>query len=264
MWCDLMAEGLGRVGAKPSPRHDRLTGPLRLHFGHCRSEEDVPTPHEKGASDRLYTSVGNSVDNLSISSQDDHSEMFPGLYSEKRAAQSVAYFLHLAGGELNLLKLTKLLYLAERLSYEKYGEPLTGDSPFSMEHGPVLSVAYDSTKFSSSPRGVEWVRWVAGRSANDVRLARNVENPQSELTSLSAADFGVMGETWTRFGHLTEWELRDYTHEHCPEWEDPGKSSRPIDPDDLLTSIGFSPEEIVERKASLREIGRVNRTFISK
>jgi uncharacterized phage-associated protein len=209
-------------------------------------------------------SVGKPVDNLSISSQDTHSEMFPGLYSEKRAAQSVAFFVHLAGGELNLLKLTKLLYLAERLSYERFGEPLTGDSPFSMEHGPVLSASYDNTKSSSSPRGAEWERWIAARSANTVRLNQAVNDAESELSSLSAADFTLMREVWALFGGMSEWELRDYTHEHCPEWETPGKSSRPIDADDLFGHLGFSPEEIVERKATLREIGRVNRTFVPK
>ena len=47
-----------------------------------------------------------------------------GLFDEKKAAQAAAYFLLRAGGRLEVLKLMKLLYLAERRSFEKYGEPM--------------------------------------------------------------------------------------------------------------------------------------------
>lgn len=72
--------------------------------------------------------------------------MFNGLYDDRRAAQSVAFMLHLAGGSLEILKHTKLLYLSERLSYESYGEPLTGATPYALKNGPVLSEVYDRTK----------------------------------------------------------------------------------------------------------------------
>jgi hypothetical protein len=41
---------------------------------------------------------------------------------------------------LPVIKLIKLMYLAERLSLQRYGEPLTGDRLVSMPDGPVLSM----------------------------------------------------------------------------------------------------------------------------
>src|SRR6266487_2727273 len=61
-------------------------------------------------------------------------------FNEKKAAQVAAFFLHRARGELEILKLMKLMYLAERASYKKFGEPLIGDKLVSMDNGPVLSI----------------------------------------------------------------------------------------------------------------------------
>jgi uncharacterized phage-associated protein len=53
--------------------------------------------------------------------------MNASLFNEVRTAQAAAFLLYRAGGKLPLIKLVKLLYLAERLSLKKYGEPITGD-----------------------------------------------------------------------------------------------------------------------------------------
>ena len=69
--------------------------------------------------------------------------MLKNLFNEKKAAQAAAYFLFRAATPLSVLKLTKLLYLAERRSFERFGEPMIGENPVSMPHGPVLSTTYD-------------------------------------------------------------------------------------------------------------------------
>ena len=56
-------------------------------------------------------------------------------YSEKKAAQVAAFFIYKAGGTIDALKLSSLMYLSERESLARYGEPLTGDSLVSMEDG---------------------------------------------------------------------------------------------------------------------------------
>ena len=68
---------------------------------------------------------------------------YPTLFNEKRTAQAAAFMLHSAGGRLPLLKLMKLLYLAERESLRLFGEPISGDKLVSMPHGPVLSKTLD-------------------------------------------------------------------------------------------------------------------------
>jgi uncharacterized phage-associated protein len=46
---------------------------------------------------------------------------------------------------MSLLALTKLLYLGEWLSLQRFAEPLTGDELVSMQHGPALSRTLDLT-----------------------------------------------------------------------------------------------------------------------
>lgn len=185
--------------------------------------------------------------------------MFKGLYDERRATQSVAYLLHLGGGEMDLLKLTKLIYLAEKRSYETYGEPLTGDVPYSLDHGPVLTSIYDSTK-ASQPQGA-WSEWLGERRQNTISAARILHDPNSELKALSRADFKILEAIWDEFGGMTTWKLREWTHEHCPEWHDPEGSSTPINPGELLESVGLNGEEGLQQQEFLRNAGMLRSTI---
>ena len=91
-------------------------------------------------------------------------------YSEKRAAQTAAFFISRAGGTIELLKLMKLMYLAERESLVKYGEPITGDVLVSMKHGPVLSNTLDHINgFIDSEEG-GWESWISARAGHQLGL----------------------------------------------------------------------------------------------
>lgn len=190
--------------------------------------------------------------------------MFPGLYDDLRAAQAVAFLLHLAGGKLEILKLTKLLYLSERLSYELYGEPLTGDEPYSLKQGPVLSKIYDRTKKTENLNET-WRAWIKGRFENNIVLDHDIKDPSEELLSLSRADFKVMNSVWKNFGRLTAHQLVSYTHgSKCPEWSDPGLSSQKIDPDNLLRRVGMKREDAARQVEHLRQTAELKQTFLGK
>lgn len=59
-----------------------------------------------------------------------------------------------------------------------------------------------------------------------------------QLDELSRADRQVLDETWRDFGHMSQWDIRDYTHKHCPEWEDPLGSSNPIPYERVFKFLG--------------------------
>lgn len=185
--------------------------------------------------------------------------MFAGLYDDRRAAQCAAFLLHLAGGSLGILKLTKLLYLAERLSYERYGEPLTGATPFALQQGPVLSELYDRLKRTENLNDT-WRTWVKGRNGNDISLDHDIDDPAEEFSDLSRADFKVMASIWKDFGGKTGYELVTYTHSHCPEWSDPGRSSHKIDPDTVLRKVGMKREDAAKQIQHLRQSASLRRT----
>jgi uncharacterized phage-associated protein len=165
------------------------------------------------------------------------------LFDERRAAQAAAFLLFMAGGRLQVLKLMKLLYLAERLSLQRYGNPLTGDRLVSLPRGPALSMTLELINgASSSPEG--WESWISSREDHQVTLVdpdrvRSLEN----LTHLSEADIEVLQETWKNFGRMEQNQLIEYTHNELPEWKDPEGSSLPIRYGDLFVAVGYSPEQ---------------------
>jgi uncharacterized phage-associated protein len=180
-------------------------------------------------------------------------------FNERKAAQSAAYLLYRGGGRLPVIKLIKLMYLAERLSLQRYGETLTGDRLVSMPHGPVLSHTYSLIQGAYEPCAGGWDTWVADRSGHDVELADHsmIRSPEQDLLALSDSDLEVLGETWAKFGHWDKFRLRDYTHsDACPEWQDPNGSSAPISYAELLRATGYSADDaraladrIAERQA---------------
>lgn len=175
------------------------------------------------------------------------------LFDERRAAQAAAYFLFRAGGRLPLVKLMKLMYLAERLSLKRYGEPLTGDRLVSMPHGPVLSMTYDHVNGALPSCEGGWDSWVADRAGHEVALNDEsmILSPEEDLLRLSESDLEVLAETWAEFGHWDRWALVNYTHsEACPEWEDPEGSSKPINYATLFEKLGYTKDQatsLVER-----------------
>jgi uncharacterized phage-associated protein len=167
-------------------------------------------------------------------------------FDEIKAAHVAAWFLARAGGRMNVLKLMKLMYLAERESYREHGEPIIGDRLVSMPHGPVLSMTYSYTSGQADPSPTGWDAWIADREQHDVVLARRLDDPERDLDRLSDADIAVLERIWDDFGALSQYALRDWTHDHCGEWTDPDGSSLPIELPRLFAALGYSPAQAEE------------------
>lgn len=177
-------------------------------------------------------------------------------FNEKLAAQVAAYFLYRAGGAMQVLKLMKLMYLAERVSLERYGEPLTGDTLVSMDHGPVLSnvLNHMNSMIDSEPNG--WEAWISDREDHTLAL-RIAGDPTPRLTQLSEADLEVLAHVWQTYGQMTGGQLRNHTHRNCAEWEDPNGSSLKIPYARILKAVGYKPEiadEMEKRIAAQRSV----------
>lgn len=146
-------------------------------------------------------------------------------FNERKAAQVAAYFALRENGQINVLKLVKLIYLADRLFMEKFDATMLNDSLVSMPHGPVNSMTLNH--INGLIASEDWSAFVAGRAGYNIGVA-NAELTVEQLDELSRAELRVLDETWAKFGNMTKFQLRDYTHSHCPEWEDPHGSSEPI------------------------------------
>lgn len=90
--------------------------------------------------------------------------MITSMFSEKVIAQMAAYFVAKERGQMSILKLIKLLYLAERESLDVFGQPISFDRMVSMDNGPVLSRTLDHVNgFVESTEG-GWDSWISARA----------------------------------------------------------------------------------------------------
>jgi uncharacterized phage-associated protein len=184
------------------------------------------------------------------------------MFDELKAAQVAAFFLKQSQGRINVLKLVKLMYLSERESYRRFGEPLTGDRLVSMDHGPVLSrtLNYINGATESAPGG--WESWIEDRAGHELRLRKAISSAE-DLDRLSDAELGLLRDVWSQFGPMDKYVLRDWTHDNCPEWKDPDGSSEPIRYETLLAELGYNAEQTREVMDRIREMAIV-RAAISR
>ncbi|SCZ72958.1 MULTISPECIES: Panacea domain-containing protein [Photorhabdus] len=176
------------------------------------------------------------------------------MFCEEKVAQMAAYLLHKRGGRMAYLKLMKLLYLADRVSMNDYGYPITGDRMVSMPRGPVLSQTLNLITGDYASDEFGWGAWMKSEENYEISLKRKGVT-RDDFASLSDAELKVLDAIWEQFGHMSRFDIVEYTHKHCTEWQDPGGSSYPISPSSVFIAVGKSPEvaeklarELIERQ----------------
>lgn len=201
-----------------------------------RATTDVgirPTPHGKMMADFVPT--------------------IPEWFQTRRAAQVTAFFANKSGGRINVLKATKLVYLADRLSMERREFPITADNLVSMPFGPVNSFTYNYMQGTAPVRTEQWAEFIGPRVGHDIPLARPIED--SELDELSEADREILSETWEAFKDIDRFDLADWTHRYCPEWRNPHGSSVPIEYATVFKKLGKDdPVELAEQVQAERNL----------
>lgn len=175
-------------------------------------------------------------------------------FNERKAGQVAAFFCEKEGGTISVLKLMKLIYLSDRESMSKTGFPITNDHFVSMPHGPVNSMTLNLVNGNSGDRG--WSDLISDRADHMVGLAR--ARTEADIGELSEFDLEVLETVWTSFGNMGHWEIRNWTHANCPEWEDPAGSCNPIPDERILKFLKIAgAERIAEEIAELRHIDNV-------
>lgn len=170
-------------------------------------------------------------------------------FDHEKAVQVAAFFVQKAGGQIDKLKLVKLSYLADRRSFETRSAPINFDDYYSMPHGPVSSSMLNGLdkKFDGP--------WAA-IALNGVNVSL-VEEVGADR--LSRNDLTILEETWTKFGGMGTWALRNWTHKHLPEYEDVTNGRVPIGYDEILAALGNDEANAISRdlRRLQRDIGRL-------
>ena len=182
-------------------------------------------------------------------------EMITDGYNIRKAAQVAAYFALKDGGSINVLKLAKLLYLGDREHLSRHDLPILFDNFVSMDHGPVTSLTLNFVNGFKEDRN-NWDSFITDRSGYAVGVAR-AELKFEELDELSDVEIETLGDVWKKFGGMSKYSIRDWTHENCAEWEDPHGSSNPIPYERVLKFLGKQhSSEIAEQIDTVHALSR--------
>lgn len=157
-------------------------------------------------------------------------------FKVRRAAQVAAYFAIKQGGSINVLKLAKLIYLADRECLNRYDFPILYDRFVSMDHGPVDSVTLNYINGLEEDKD-NWDTYISGREGHYVGISTQTLS-LSDLDELSIAEVEILDFIWNQHGNKDQYQLRDFTHKNCLEWEDPAGSSNPIPYERIFKFLG--------------------------
>ena len=188
----------------------------------------------------------------------------------QKAGELAARFAELGGGSMPMLKVLKLMYLADRTSLIETGFPITGDTVVAMDKGPVLSKTYDHLKPAGTLTGVR---------SEPGNVALDPVGPWLSTwvgSRLSEYEREIATRIFQEFGHLNGDQLIAHLHRSAPEWKPPPRkttdhglsarlavsqtpptplsaisepmtgSSALIDPAAILRAAGKSEDEIAE------------------
>jgi uncharacterized phage-associated protein len=130
-----------------------------------------------------------------------------------KAAQCAHFFAKRAGGEIEILKLVKLMYLTDRRSFEVRRVQIMGGSYYSMERGPVTSEVLNLIDYGTRSGDSPWEQLISDRANHRVALSAEID----VYDALSPSELVILKEVWEKFGNQGKWDLVDWTHRHCPE-----------------------------------------------
>jgi len=166
-------------------------------------------------------------------------------FDSRRAAEAASRFTELAGGSIDIVRLMKLLYLAERRSLELHRRPMFGDRYVSMKHGPVVSHSYNLLKSGPDAKAEERSEDVDLWAAHFIRDGYMVRLQQRVApATLSRADIEVINAVHDEWRSTDTWAMVEKLHASLKEWRNPGKTSTAIAVEDICAALRLKDNEV--------------------
>lgn len=166
-----------------------------------------------------------------------------------KAIAATAYVIERDGGKSDMFPLIKKLYYADRSALIAWGNSVTGDSLASLEKGPIVSTIYNLIKGQGKEE--DQIRW------NDAIERQSPYNmivrKEPNKGVLSQREMEMLEESRVTINAIRG-SIPDWLHRHCPEWENPGRSSSPIDPSTILRLAKKTEEEIQQIEEANEEL----------
>ncbi len=173
-------------------------------------------------------------------------------FNEIKTTQAASLFLKKNDGKMNYMKLIKLLYLVDREALKLWERPLTGDTYYSMGHGPVLSNVLDKINNEDPDDSSYWYKHITAPSNYNVELKEDL----SILDELSKREIELIDEFDKKYKDYNQFDMVRICHE-LPEWENVGNTSKPIGIKTILRKVNKSKEEIKAIEEELLDLNYV-------
>lgn len=158
----------------------------------------------------------------------------------KKTMASIAFLAERGDGQVDMFLSLKTLYVADKKSLTRWGKTITGDSFRALKNGPVLWMVYKLFKGTAPAKFQrEWDSHFTERMNHSIRLRSEVP-----VDALSIREMETLSEAQAEINSMAPWDVADWLHKTCPEWKDPGDTSLPISPEEILSNAGRTKEEI--------------------
>ena len=143
-----------------------------------------------------------------------------------------------------------MLYIADRESLRKWNEPITGDFPVSMKHGPVLSIIYDLTKGEAIEHRASWSPFISDVDKQTNQIAMKADPGRDRLSNNEVKLINTIYEQFKSFSWL---QMKEHCHAFS-EFEDVGDGSKLIPLKNILLAVGKTEDQILEITRFLQEM----------
>jgi uncharacterized phage-associated protein len=138
-------------------------------------------------------------------------------FDYKKATQAINFLSKKEGGQIDKLKLIKLIYFADRYHLRRYGRPVVNDAYLAMTYGPVGSSVKDIAELSDflddTERAYASTYLKRGDTPHKVVSIADVDSDIFSQSELEALEFA-----YKEFGNKSASILVNLTHMY-PEWD---------------------------------------------
>lgn len=137
-------------------------------------------------------------------------------FDHLKSTQAINYLAKKNGGEIDKLRVIKLIFFADRYHLRKYGRLITNDDYVAMKWGPLSSGTSNIIDSNSSFIDADIIDYSSNylsRDENNVMSLKEVDEDVFSKSDIEALDFA-----WNEFRQYDQFSLRDLTHKY-PEWK---------------------------------------------
>lgn len=162
-------------------------------------------------------------------------------FQAQKITELAALFLARLGGSAEVLKLVKLLYLADRQSIQLRGVPIFGGRYYSLPHGPITSEGLNLINGKGQySHQILWNEAISARDGNILTLLR-----QPDAACLAASEVKILDKVFNDHGSKTASALRNWCHANIKEYEETD-GSIPITLKEISLAVDIDPDYVTE------------------